>query len=144
MRRVVLVVLALATLAARADAQGAAARRLYALENDWTRGLVRRDAKIFDRLIAPDWVYSDEQGVIGKTEAIRQMTTGSDTVTEAHNEDMKAHVYGDAAVVTGMLIASGRGARGPFQHRYRFTDTWVRFDGRWRCVASQDYDTAAR
>ena len=35
----------------------------------------------------------------------------------------------------------GRGATrgGPFTHRYRYTDTWMKLDGRWQCIASQDY-----
>ena len=45
-------------------------RELFAAEDEWTRALVHRDAAIFDRLIAPDWVYSDERGIIGKRQAI--------------------------------------------------------------------------
>ena len=44
-----------------------------------------------------------------------------------------------AAVVTGILWMSGRNATGAFRNRYRYTDTFVRINGKWRCIASQDY-----
>jgi ketosteroid isomerase-like protein len=101
---------------------------------------VRRDGPTFNRLIAPDWVYTDERGTSTKREAIAGFTTGADTVTSAGNEQMRAHVYGTTAVVTGILWTKGRSRGAPFAHRYRYTDTWIRMNGQWRCVASQDYD----
>ena len=115
-------------------------RALFAVEDEWTRALVHRDGAIFDRLIAPDWVYSDERGIMGKREAIAEFTTGPDSVGAAGNEGIRAHVYGTTAVVTGILWTRGRNKGAPFAHRYRYTDTWMRIDGRWRCIASQDYD----
>jgi ketosteroid isomerase-like protein len=60
-------------------------------------------------------------------------------VTSAGNDRMRALVYGTTAVVIGELWMKGRGPQGAFTHRYRYTDTWAKLDGRWQCVASQDY-----
>ena len=68
----------------------------------------------------------------------------TDTVTDAGNEGMRAHVYGTTAVVTGILWTKGHSKGVPFQHRYRYTDTWLRLGGRWQCIASQDYDMPLR
>lgn len=57
---------------------------------------------------------------------------------------MVVHAHGTTGVVTGILATRGRGASGPFAHRYRCTDTWVRRDGRWVCVAARDHDMPAR
>jgi hypothetical protein len=57
---------------------------------------------------------------------------------------MTVHLHGTTGIVTGILATRGHGASGPFSHRYRFTDTWVRRGGRWVCVAAQDYDIPAR
>jgi ketosteroid isomerase-like protein len=76
---------------------------------------------------------------LGAQEVLRDLISTSDTVTEAHNEDLTVHGFGTTAVVTGWLIVGGRGAEGPFQRRYRFTDTWARLEGRWRIVAAHDY-----
>jgi ketosteroid isomerase-like protein len=114
-------------------------RELYRLEDAWAQAVVRRDAKALSHFIAPKWVYSDESGVMDRAAGIAAFTSGADTVHEASNSDMRANVYGTAAVVTGILRMKGRGPGGPFDRRYRYTDTWVRLDGRWQAVASQDY-----
>jgi ketosteroid isomerase-like protein len=114
-------------------------RELYRIEDAWAQAVVRRDAKALSRLIAPRWVYSDESGLMDRAAGIAAFTSGADTVREASNSDMRANVYGNAAVVTGILRMKGRGPNGAFDRRYRYTDTWVRLDGRWQAVASQDY-----
>lgn len=120
-------------------APSATERELYRVEDAWAQAVVRRDARALSRLIAPRWVYSDESGLMDRDAGIAAFTSGADTVHEASNSDMRANVYGNAAVVTGILRMKGRGPGGPFDRRYRYTDTWVRLDGRWQAVASQDY-----
>lgn len=119
---------------ARADA-----RTLYRLEDEWAAALITRDSAYFRRTLHPDYVYSDERGVFTKQQVIADQL-GTDTVTVAANDSMRAHVHGGAAVVVGLLVVSGRGAQGAFRHRYRFTDTWIKYNGRWTMIASQDYD----
>ena len=114
-------------------------RTLFALEEGWTRALVRRDAATFERLLAPQFVYTENDQVMTREELIRGVVSGSDTVTSAGNEDMRAYVHGTTAIVTGWLVARGRGASGLFNRRYRYTDTWLYRDGRWRVIAAQDY-----
>lgn len=118
---------------------GPAERALFRLEADFARAVIDRDAAALRRIVAPQWVYSDESGTMSRDEGIAAFTAGADTVQEAGNEQMRAIVYGNTAVVTGVLWMRGRGASGPFRNRYRYTDTWLRTDGRWRCIASQDY-----
>ena len=127
-------------------ADKAAAQTLYRLEDDFARAVVKRDAAALGHLVAPRWLYSDETGVMERAEGIKAFTTGTDTVREASNEKMRAIVYGNSAVVVGILRMKGSGAKGPFTNRYRYTDAWLLMDGRWQCIASQDYlmPTAAK
>lgn len=120
--------------ASKADEQA-----LFKLENDWTQAVVKRDAAIMHRLTALKWVYSDESGVMEREAGIKAFTTGTDTVRAASNERMRALIYDKSAVVIGVLVMKGRGPKGAFTNRYRYTDTWVKLDGRWQCIASQDY-----
>jgi len=130
---------AVATSVPAQTASKAYEQALFKLENDWTRAVVNRDAAIMHRLTAPKWVYSDESGVMEREAGIKAFTTGSDTVREASNETMRALIYDKSAVVIGVLVMKGRGPKGAFTNRYRYTDTWVKLDGRWQCIASQDY-----
>jgi ketosteroid isomerase-like protein len=119
--------------------QTAVERTLYRLEDQWTRALVRRDSAAFARLLAPRFVYTENDQVMTKAELIHAVVRGSDTVESASNEDMKAYVYGNTAVVTGWLVVNGRGKDGPFNRRYRYTDTWMNRGGRWQVIAAHDY-----
>jgi ketosteroid isomerase-like protein len=121
-----------------------ASRQLYRLEDQWAAALVKRDSSFFRRTLHPDYVYSDERGTFNRDQVIAEQVGGTDTVEYAANEDMRAHVHGTSAVVTGILIVRGRGKDGRFEHRYRYTDTWMSAKQGWLMIASQDYDIPRR
>jgi len=108
------------------------------LEDQWTTALVRRDARTFDRLLAPNFVYTENASVMGRNDVIKSVS-GPDRVQWARNEGMTVHDFGDVHVITGVLHYRGRGSQGPFDRRYQFTDTWQRRNGRWQIIAAQDY-----
>lgn len=113
---------------------------LTRLENDWAAGLVKRDRALFERLLAPRFVYTENDRLSRRSDVLHDVAEGSDTATAAHNEGMEVHQFSaTTAVVTGWLVVRGRGAGGPFLHRYRFTDTWVKGSDGWQIVAAQDY-----
>lgn len=107
-------------------------------EEEWTRGLVARDPKAFDRLLAPGFVYTEDAGVMSRDDVIAS-ATGDDTTTWAGNENMKAHDFGSTQIITGVLHVKGRNKSGPFDRRYAFTDTWQRRDSGWLLIGAQDY-----
>lgn len=114
-------------------------RTLFKLEDDWARGLVKRDTATFLRLTAPRFIYTEDATLMSREEVIHGIVTSGDKVEWAGNEDMKVHDFGPAAVVTGILVVKSRGKKGPFTTRYRFTDTWLNKNGTWQAIAAQDY-----
>ena len=128
-----------ALLLATAAPQDTEPRVLLRLEDDWAVALVRRDGAVFRRLLADGFVYTEDDRSMSRDEVLHEVVAGADTVTAAHNEDMHVRRFGQTAVVTGWLVVAGHGPGGPFDRRYRFTDTWVRRGGRWQIVAAQDY-----
>jgi ketosteroid isomerase-like protein len=133
-----IVLLALAAATPAAAQTSATARALTALENGWARGVVRRDTAMFRRLLDPRFVYTEDSTVMNAEQVIASIRDG-DQVDRATNSDMTIHDHGNTAVVTGILRLEGRTKSGPFDRRYRFTDTWLRQGGRWRIIAAQDY-----
>jgi len=77
--------------------------------------------------------------MMGRDAVVRELTAGADSVQSARNKNMRVHSFGPTAVVTGWLVVRGRGAKGPFSRRYRFTDTWARGKDGWQIVAAHDY-----
>ena len=123
-----------------AQTQDADTRALLQLEDGWASALVKRDTVAFKQLLADGFVYTENDQVMDRAAVLESVSRGSDTVEAAHNEAMQVHRYGSVtAVVTGWLVVQGRGANGPFNRRYRFTDTWVKRNNEWQIVAAQDY-----
>ena len=130
---------ALLALAAPAAAQtNPTARALVALEDGWARGVVRRDTALFRRLLDPRFVYTEDSTVMNAEQVIASIRDG-DRVDRATNSGMAIFDHGNTAIVTGTLRLQGRTKSGPFDRRYRFTDTWLRTGGTWRIIAAQDY-----
>src|SRR3989442_5969224 len=136
-----LVALLLATQAP--GAQDTVPQVLLRLEDDWAVGLTHRDAVVFRRLLADGFIYTEDDRTVGRDDVLRDVVAGPDTVETAHNEDMKVHRFGTTAIVTGWLVVGGHGPKGPFSHRYRFTDTWVRRRGGWSNLPGQDLRSPA-
>ena len=121
------------------QAADSAPRAITKLEDAWATALVKRDGATFQRLLAANFIYTENDRLMKRDDVIRDVVSGTDTVRAARNESMDVHMFGTTAIATGWLIVSGRGAGGPFEHRYRFTDTWVKGGNGWQIVAAQDY-----
>jgi ketosteroid isomerase-like protein len=119
--------------------QHADSAALVTLEDDWARALVRRDTVVFQRLLAPGFVYSENDQTMTRDDVLRGVISGPDTVAAAANEDMKVHRFGTTALVTGWLVVRGRGPDGAFERRYRYTDTWMKRGNKWQIVGAHDY-----
>ena len=114
-------------------------RSLLQLEDGWASAVVRRDSATFERLLDPGFVYTENDRLQSRAKVLHDIVQSPDTVSAAHNEAMVVHCFGATAVVTGWLVLEGRGSGGTFVRRYRFTDTWMRRNGRWRIIAAEDY-----
>jgi len=117
-----------------ADAQREA---LMALERTWAKSVMTHDAAPLEGLLADDFTQTSETGEVrGREETIARVGSGTSEFTSGGLEDMRVRFYGDTAVVTGRFRGAGRSGEEPFTVDVRWTDTFVRRDGRWVCVAS--------
>ena len=114
-------------------------RAVLALEEAWAKAVVARDGATFKRLLAPGFVYTEDDRVQTGDQLTRDIVSGTDTVTEARNEQLETHAFDNTMIVTGWLVLRGRSGGKPFERRFRFTDTWVKRAGQWQIVAAQDY-----
>jgi Domain of unknown function (DUF4440) len=123
-----------ADLVTRGDPSGA----LIALEKKWVAALQRADTKSLSALWAQTYVDTDETGHRSdKAEALRVLKSGALKVRKLQLSDMKAYVYGNAAVVTGASAQDGDFQGLPLAAKIVFTDTFVRDGDTWKAVASQ-------
>jgi ketosteroid isomerase-like protein len=105
--------------------------RILALEAAWNHAEENKDAAALDQLLGASLAYVDYDGsIMNKGEFLASIKQESLHPAQITNEEMTAHVYGDAAVVTGVYREKGTYKGKPYQRRGRFTDTWVKEKGR--------------
>jgi len=137
---IAMILLVSCALAVAQDEQNAAYIRtkVLALENAWNLAEEHKDVKALDGLLASSLVYIDYDGTLmNKAQFLTSVRTPSLHPEQIVNESMTASVYGDTVVVTGVYHDKGAQSGKAYFRRGRFTDTWVRQNGEWACVASQ-------
>ena len=126
--------------AAQTSAPTQTERELLKLEDEWSQASLKRDAAALQRFYADEYVFIDEDGVVtNRVNELKNLTSGEFRLESYKFDEMRVRLYGDVAIVTGRNTIKGRwqdinrDISGP----YRFTDVFVRRDGRWQCVSSQ-------
>jgi ketosteroid isomerase-like protein len=137
-RAVVLIGILVALSQSWAQTPSASEQELMKVENDWSEAVLKRDTATLQRLYADEYLFTDPEGVTwNKSQDIASITSGAYKLASYKLEDMKAHVYGDVAVVTGRNTMKGTFQGKDMSGQYRFTDVFVKRGGRWQCVATQ-------
>lgn len=114
-----------------------ATQELIKIETGWAEAEIKKDIAFFDPILAEDYTYTDSEGNIKtKAQYIASKKLGESVVTSAVNDEMKVRVYGDAAVITGRWTGKEKIKGKDISSQSRWTDTFIRRDGRWMCVAT--------
>lgn len=111
--------------------------KIIALENLWNQMQLHKDADAMAKILDVDFVLTDYDGsVLSKPQFLASLRDTSDQLTSEVSEDMKLHRHGGTVVVTGATHEKGTNKGKHYEHRGRFTDTWIKKDGQWLCIAS--------
>lgn len=116
------------------------AGQLLYLEMEWADADQRGDAAWFERNLADDYSgVSSRTGKLNtKAEDVADIKNRKDVIESAAASDMQVRVEGNTGIVTGVYTMKGRDEKGqPFDRRIRYTDVYIKRDGRWLAVASQ-------
>lgn len=103
-----------------------------ALEREWLDAYEKRDTDAMQRIVAEDFtIYFENGDSQTKAQLVAMIARnagkpGPKFVTE----DVVARAYGDTVVLTGRVINTTQ------KSASRYTDTYVRRNGRWQVVAS--------
>jgi hypothetical protein len=115
------------------SAQSADEAELRNLNDNYVRSYLESDVDWYDRVLVDDYTCTLGSGqVLSKQEFLEETAEGPDTETFSIDE-LNIRIYGDAALldaVTSWVGTDGIAGRG------LYTDTYVRIDGQWRCVAA--------
>jgi ketosteroid isomerase-like protein len=113
-------------------------QELRKLENDWLSAYISGDKATYDRIVADDFTGTDESAIKRGKEQDRaaQLPAAPVPGAIALNEDMQVRLYGETAVITGRIVTKAKvGDQEITGFATRFTDTWLKRQGRWQIVA---------
>ena len=108
------------------------------LERAWNEAQARHDMTAVTNIVGENLSYIDFDGSIkNKAEYLKDVLDTPYQADHLYDEGLTVTVYGNAAVAVGIYRETGNTKGKKYIHRVRFTDTWIKQGGVWRCVASQ-------
>jgi uncharacterized protein (TIGR02246 family) len=119
-------------------ADGADEKALMQIEHDWANAMVKRDVATLDRILATEWTYNADGQVMNKAQSIADQKTGAYQIESVTSRDLSVHVFGDAAIATMTGVMKERYKGNDISGSVRSTDFFVKRDGRWQAVSTQN------
>ena len=107
------------------------------LERAWNQAEASQQVNEVSKLVDDTLVYTDYDGsFMNKSEYLKWVAAPEQKADHLFDEGLTVHVYGNAAVVNGIYRETGTNKGKKYVIRSRYTDTWIKRDNVWRCVAS--------
>ena len=132
-------VMMLSGAAAQAAPASADEQAVTAAEQQWLKSQQANNAELLAPLLADKVVETSGEGKVFTGKDAVLADSKSVTWSSVDYTDLKVTVFGHTAIATGTFTGKGKDATGkPLDERSRFTDTWLKMDGKWLCIATQD------
>ena len=116
-------------------------QELLRLERLWLDAYEQRDVTAMERILSDDYIITYNGQMSDKARTIEGLRrpVPAERALRFRSDDVRVRVYGDAAVLTGRVIDLRRRPDGGDEvvGQARYTDTYVRRQGRWQVVSSQ-------
>lgn len=116
---------------------GADEQAIRQIEDRWAAALVKADTATMDQFTTPDWMLTTATGqLLTRDEANADLKSGDIKFQSVQLRDLKIKIHGDTAVAFGLTTDKSTHKGKDIGGEYRFTDTFVKRDGTWKCVAT--------
>lgn len=119
-----------------ATADGSDEQALMQIERDWAAAAAANDAAGLDRLMADEYVGNTDGRIVPKKQALADVKSGASKASAAEASDLAVFVAGDRASVHGLWTETSTLNGKDTSGQYRFTDTFIKRDGRWQAVTT--------
>lgn len=102
---------------------------------------VSKNAEVLNQLLAEDMVYVHSNGnVDNKQSYIQSIKDGNSTYNSIDIQEQKVRMYGKTAIVNGVCYIKRPLVDGKNNDlKLRYTDAYVKKDGRWQMVTWQSF-----
>lgn len=117
-----------------------AAQEVRRLERAWLDAYERRDVEAMNTIVADDFTITFPNGDI-QTKAqvissIKGQNSPAGSSSKFVTEDVQSRVYGDTVILIGRVISEWKQNDKTQREQSRYTDTYVKRQGKWQVVAS--------
>lgn len=111
---------------------------LKELEVQWSQAYRERNTQLLERILSNDFVSANAYGrVFNKKEFVDEIKSNASTES-IDSADIKARIYGDTAIVTGIQLFKVKAENESRTDLVRFTHVYAKQQGRWQVVAAQE------
>ncbi|HKU21919.1 MAG TPA: nuclear transport factor 2 family protein [Terriglobales bacterium] len=119
--------------------QGNVAEQLEQIEHKWAESEVKADPAMIAPYLDDTMMQTNPDGSVSpRKEVLDGIGKGDPTLKAVDLDDLKTQSYGDAAVIMGRYTEKRETNGKHVMTAGRFTDTYVKRGGKWKCVASHD------
>ena len=139
--KTILILLTLVVSCSYGSAQDNAAQAVQKLERAWLDAYEQHDEKAMTEIVADDFTITFPNGSMQTKASIlaslKRPGGLARPVMKFHTEDVQARVYGDTVILIGRVVTEyQRDGQVLSKEQQRYTDTYVKRNGRWQVVAS--------
>ena len=140
---VMLLVAACGTSAARQESPSKlskAEEEVRRLERQWLDAYEQNDAEAMERIVADDFTITFPNGAMQTKPQLMTMVKSPRRPGQPRmrftTEGVRSRAYGDTVILLGRVVTEYERDGKTVKEQSRYTDTYVRRDGRWQVVAS--------
>ena len=120
---------------------GSVEQEIIKLEDEWGDALIKHDPAPIEKMIADDFIGTTPGGAVyTKAQLLESVKSNKEDIISMVDDEVKVHVYGNAAVINARITSKVRVEGKETSYLSRYTDTWIKQDGRWKCVAGHNSD----
>lgn len=110
------------------------------LERQWLDAYEQNNAEAMDRIVADDFTITFPNGGIQTKPQLMTMIRAPRRAGQPRmrfsTEDVRSRAYGETVILMGRIITEYERNGKPVKEQSRYTDTYVKRNGRWQVVAS--------
>lgn len=111
---------------------------LMDIEQEMADAIVRNDMSVFEKHVADNGSFIDPGGMsMSKSQTMAMFKSGDLKIESSKVDDMKVQMFGDTAIVTYRTTDKGKFKTQDINGQFRWTDVFVKMNGKWKMVASQ-------
>jgi len=107
------------------------------LERAWFDAYEKKDVEAMNAIVADDFTITFGDGSMQtKPQIIESLKRPGGSAMKFFTENVLSRSYGDTVVLIGIVVSEWKQNDKPMSDRSRYTDTYVKRNGRWQVVAS--------